>query len=90
MAASDYWRHMPLGPRATAATPVRQTSTRPSGSMIAMNCSIFVSNGSFFAGLGEGGEGCVRFGAEFTSVPEDAGADIELYVQLQVFTGANR
>jgi len=38
----------------------------------------------------KGGEGCVRFGAEFTSVPEDAGADIELYVQLQVFTGANR
>jgi hypothetical protein len=27
-------------PRLTAAIPVRQTSTRPSGPMIAMNCSI--------------------------------------------------
>ena len=27
----------------------------------AMNCSIFVSNGSFFAGLGEGGEGYSSF-----------------------------
>ena len=35
-------------------------------------------------------EGCMLFGAEFTSVSKAASADIELYVQLQVFTGANR
>jgi acyl-CoA reductase-like NAD-dependent aldehyde dehydrogenase len=27
----------------------------------AMNCSIFVANGSFFAGLGQGGEGYSSF-----------------------------
>ena len=32
--------YIPCGPRFMAATPVRQTSTRPSGFMIAMNCSI--------------------------------------------------
>ena len=32
--------HIPCGPRFIAATPVRQTSTSPSGFMMAMNCSI--------------------------------------------------
>ena len=32
--------YIPSGPRLIAATPVRHTSTRPSGFMIAMNCSI--------------------------------------------------
>src|SRR5262245_66630104 len=32
--------HMPLGPRAMAAMPVRETSARPSSVMIEMNCSI--------------------------------------------------
>jgi adenylate cyclase len=35
-------------------------------------------------------EGSMLFGAEFTSVGNAASADIELYVQLLVLTGANR
>ena len=32
--------YIPSGPRMMAAMPVRATSTRPSGSISAMNCSI--------------------------------------------------
>jgi adenylate cyclase len=36
------------------------------------------------------GEGCLLYGTEFTSVSKAASADIELYVQLHVLTGATR
>lgn len=36
------------------------------------------------------GEGCVLLGTEFTSISMAARADIQLYVQLHVLTGANR
>ncbi|MEY9163018.1 hypothetical protein ABIE78_001137 [Sinorhizobium fredii] len=37
----EHAHYIPCGPRFIAAIPVRQTSIRPSGFMMAMNCSIF-------------------------------------------------
>jgi hypothetical protein len=37
--AAPAWRYPDFGPRLIAATPVRHSSTNPSGAMMAMNSS---------------------------------------------------